>query len=113
MFDCVLPTPLGAHRAGADPARGGQPAGTPATPRIPRPLDPDCGCPACRGYSRAYLHHVVRAGEIIAAMLLTWHNLHYYQELMAGLRAAIEERRLADFVAGFEAVRAGGDLEKI
>ena len=76
----------------------------------PRPLDEACACPACRGYSRAYLHHVFRAGEIIAAMLLTWHNLHYYQELMAGLRTAIAAGRLADFVAEFEAARAGGDV---
>ena len=66
-----------------------------------------------RGYSRAYLHHVVKAGEIIASMLLTWHNLHYYQELMAGLRAAIAEGRLAAFAAGFEAARAEGDLERV
>ena len=112
MFDCVLPSRSGRTgqaltRRGAVNLRNARHAGD------PRPLDPDCGCPACRGYSRAYLHHVVRAGEIIASMLLTWHNLHYYQELMAGLRAAIAERRLAEFVAGFEAVRAEGDLERV
>ena len=112
MFDCVLPTRSGRTgqaltRRGAVNLRNARHADD------PRPLDPDCGCPACRGYSRAYLHHVVKAGEIIAAMLLTWHNLHYYQELMAGLRAAIAERRLAGFVAGFEAQRAGGDLEPV
>jgi queuine tRNA-ribosyltransferase len=109
MMDCVLPTRSG---------RTGQ-AWTPGGPvnlrnarhaEDPRPLDQDCTCPACRGYSRAYLHHVVRSGEIIAAMLLTWHNLHYYQGLMAGLRAAIGEGRLAAFVAGFEARRAAGDI---
>ncbi|MFO1209429.1 MAG: tRNA guanosine(34) transglycosylase Tgt [Amaricoccus sp.] len=112
MFDCVLPSRSGRTgqaltRRGAVNLRNARHAGD------PRPLDPDCGCPACRGYSRAYLHHVVRAGEIVASMLLTWHNLHYYQELMAGLRAAIAERRLAEFVAGFEAVRAEGDLERV
>ena len=67
-------------------------------PTIPAPLDPRCACPACRQFSRAYLHHVVKAGEIIAAMLLTWHNLTYYQDLMADLRAAIAEGRLAPLV---------------
>jgi queuine tRNA-ribosyltransferase len=110
MFDCVLPTRSGRTgqaltRRGAVNLRNARHA------EDPRPLDPDCACPTCRRYARAYLHHVVKSGEIVAAMLLTWHNLHYYQELMAGLRAAIAERRLADFVAAFEAVRAEGDLE--
>ncbi len=109
MFDCVLPTRSGRTgqaftRRGVVNLRNARHAAD------PRPLDPDCACPACRGYSRAYLHHVVRAGEIISAMLLTWHNLHYYQELMAGLRAAIAAGRLEGFVAAFEAERAGGDL---
>jgi queuine tRNA-ribosyltransferase len=112
MFDCVLPTRSGRTgqaltRRGAVNLRNARHA------EDPRPLDPDCGCPACRSYSRAYLHHVFRSGEIIAAMLLTWHNLHYYQELMAGLRSAIAEGRLAGFVAAFEAARSGGDLEPV
>ena len=77
----------------------------------PRPLDEACTCPACRGYSRAYLHHVFRAGEMISGMLLTWHNLHYYQQLMAGMRAAIAEGRFADWEAEFHARRAEGDIE--
>jgi queuine tRNA-ribosyltransferase len=110
MFDCVLPTRSGRTgqgltRRGAVNLRNARHADD------PRPLDPDCGCPACRGYSRAYLHHVFKSGEIIAAMLLTWHNLHYYQELMAGLRAAIAEGRLTAFAAAFHAMRAEGDLE--
>jgi queuine tRNA-ribosyltransferase len=112
MFDCVLPTRSG---------RTGQALTRRCAVNIknarhaedPRPLDPDCSCPACRNYSRAYLHHVFKAGEIIAAMLLTWHNLHYYQELMSGLRAAIAERRLAAFAAAFAAERAEGDLEPV
>ena len=79
----------------------------------PRPLDESCTCPCCRGYSRAYLHHVVKADEIIASMLLTWHNLHYYQELMAGLRDAIEAGTLADFTARFHAEEAAGDIERL
>ncbi|MFO1106383.1 MAG: tRNA guanosine(34) transglycosylase Tgt [Amaricoccus sp.] len=112
MFDCVLPTRSG--RTGqALTRRGAVNIKNARHAEDPRPLDPDCGCPACAGYSRAYLHHVFKAGEIIAAMLLTWHNLHYYQDLMAGLRAAIAEGRLADYVAGFEAERAAGDLEPV
>ena len=69
--------------------------------------------PACTKYSRAYLHHVVRLDEMIAGMLLTWHNLRYYQRLMAGLRAAIAETRLEAFVADFHALRAQGDIDPI
>jgi queuine tRNA-ribosyltransferase len=112
MFDCVLPTRSG--RTGqAFTRRGPVNLKNARHAEDPRPLDPDCGCPACRGYSRGYLHHVFRAGEIIAAMLLTWHNLHYYQELMAGLRSAVAEDRLAAFAASFEAARAEGDLEPV
>ncbi len=112
MFDCVLPTRSG--RTGqALTRRGAVNVKNARHADDPRPLDPDCGCPACRSYSRAYLHHVFKAGEIIAAMLLTWHNLHYYQELMAGLRAAIAAGRLAAFVAEFEAARAAGDLGRL
>ncbi len=109
MFDCVLPTRSG--RTGqAFTRRGAVNLKNARHAEDSRPLDPDCGCPACRSYSRAYLHHVVRSGEIIAAMLLTWHNLHYYQELMAGLRAAIAAGRLAGFEAEFHRQRAEGDL---
>jgi len=109
MFDCVLPTRSG--RTGQALTRRG-----PINIRNarhaddPRPLDPDCTCPTCRYYPRAYLHHVVRSAEIIASMLLTWHNLHYYQELMAGLREAIAGGRLDTFAADFEGQRAAGDL---
>jgi queuine tRNA-ribosyltransferase len=110
MFDCVLPTRSG--RTGqAFTWRGVVNLRNARHAADPRPLDPDCGCPCCHGYSRAYLHHVVRAGEIIASMLLTWHNLHYYQELMAGLRGAIGEGQLEAFVAAFHAQRAEGDME--
>jgi queuine tRNA-ribosyltransferase len=112
MFDCVLPTRSG--RTGqALTRRGAVNLKNARHADDPRPLDPDCGCPACRSYSRAYLHHVFKAGEIIAAMLLTWHNLHYYQELMAGLRTAIADGTLEAFVAAFETARADGDLEPI
>ncbi len=112
MMDCVLPSRSG--RTGQAWTRRGQVNLRNARHMDdPRPLDESCGCPACREFSRAYLHHVVRSGEIIASMLLTWHNLHYYQELMAGLREAIAAGRLAAFVAGFHALRAEGDVERV
>jgi queuine tRNA-ribosyltransferase len=109
MMDCVLPTRSGRTGQAFTP-RGAVAIKNARHAEDPRPLDPDCTCLACRHYSRAYLHHVQRAGEIIAAMLLTWHNLHYYQSLMAGLRAAIAAGELAAFVAAFHARRAEGDL---
>jgi len=68
----------------------------------PAPLDPECSCPACTGYSRAYLHHLSRAGEILGSMLLTAHNLQYYGDLMAAMRTAIESGSLTTFAADFE-----------
>ena len=95
MFDCVLPTRSGRTaqawtRAGPLNLRNAQYA------EDARPLDQDCACPACRDHSRAYLHHLVKANEILGAMLLTAHNLHHYQNLMAALRRAIEQGRLAE-----------------
>lgn len=112
MMDCVLPSRSG--RTGQAWTRRGQVNIKNARHMDdPRPLDEHCTCPACRSYSRAYLHHVFRAQEIISSMLLTWHNLHYYQELMAGLRAAIAAGRLSAFVADFHAQRAEGDIEPV
>ncbi|PYE82257.1 tRNA guanosine(34) transglycosylase Tgt [Pseudoroseicyclus aestuarii] len=112
MMDCVLPTRSG--RTGQAWTRRGQVNLRNARhAEDPRPLDEGCTCPACRGYSRAYLHHVVRAGEMIAGMLLTAHNLQYYQDLMAGMRGAIAEGRFAAFEADFHALRAEGDIERL
>ena len=112
MMDCVLPSRSG--RTGQGWTRRGSVNLRNARHRDdPRPLDEACTCPACRNYSRAYLHHVVKADEIIGSMLLTWHNLHYYQELMQGLRDAIAESRLSGFVAQFHAQRADGDIEPL
>ena len=112
MFDCVLPTRSG--RTGQAFTRRGVVNLKNARHRDdPRPLDEECACPACRGYSRAYLHHVFRAGEMISGMLLSWHNLQYYQDLMAGLREAISRGRLAEFEAAFHAARAEGDIEPL
>lgn len=112
MFDCVLPSRSG--RTGqAFTRRGVVNIKNARHADDPRPLDETCTCPACSGYSRAYLHHVFRSGEIISSMLLTWHNLHYYQDLMAGIRAAIAEGRFAAFEAAFHAARAEGDIERL
>jgi queuine tRNA-ribosyltransferase len=102
MFDCVLPTRSG--RTGQAFTREG-----PINIRNARfaedegPLDPDCGCPVCAGWSRAYLHHLVRAGEMLGAMLMTEHNLYFYQQLMADLRAAIAAGSLKAFAGAFRA----------
>ncbi len=98
MFDCVLPTRSGRTgqaftREGTLNLRNARHAEDPA------PLDPACRCPACTGFSRAYLHHLTKAGEILASMLLTAHNLTYYADLMRALREAIAEGRLAEFAA--------------
>jgi queuine tRNA-ribosyltransferase len=112
MMDCVLPSRSG--RTGQGWTRHGHVNLRNARHKDdPRPLDAACDCPACRNYSRAYLHHVIKADEIIGSMLLTWHNLAYYQDLMAGLRAAIGAGNLARFVADFHAKRAGGDIEPV
>ena len=79
----------------------------------PRPLDEACTCPACSKYSRAYLHHVFRAGEMISGMLLTWHNLHYYQEIMQGMRDAIAAGTFAAWEKQFHDTRALGDIEPV
>jgi queuine tRNA-ribosyltransferase len=108
LFDCVLPTRSG--RTGQAFTRFGTLNLRNAVHTASdRPLDAACACPTCRSYSRAYLSHLFRAGEILGAMLLTWHNLHYYQELMAGLRAAIEADRLDLFAADFERLQAAGE----
>ncbi|MCR9145749.1 MAG: tRNA guanosine(34) transglycosylase Tgt [Rhodobacteraceae bacterium] len=109
MMDCVLPSRSG--RTGQVFTRRGVVNIKNARHQDdPRPLDEDCTCPACRNYSRAYLHHVFRSQEIISSMLLTWHNLHYYQEIMAGMRAAIAEEQFDAWEADFHAGRAQGDI---
>jgi len=112
MFDCVLPSRSG--RTGQVFTRYGALNIKNARHQDdPRPLDENCTCPTCQNYSRAYLHHVFRAQEIISSMLLTWHNLHYYQELMAAMRAAIAAQDFAGFETTFHAQRAMGDIEKL
>lgn len=109
MFDCVMPTRSGRHglaftRRGRINLRNARHA------EDMRPLDEESNCPAARDYSRAYLHHLIRANESLGGMLLTWNNLSYYQDLMAGIRKAIEEGRFADFMAETQEEWARGDL---
>lgn len=112
MFDCVLPSRSG--RTGqAFTRRGVVNIKNARHQDDPRPLDESCDCPCCRNYSRAYLHHVMRAKEIISSMLMTWHNLHYYQVLMSEMREAISEGRFEAWEAGFQAERAQGDIEPL
>ena len=112
MFDCVLPsrsgrTGQGLTRFGAINLRNSRHKDD------ERPLDPFCKCPTCQNYSRAYLHHTIKIGEIIGSMLLTWHNLHYYQELMADIRKAIRENEFSKFVDDFNKLRMIGDIEEL
>ncbi|GJE56299.1 MULTISPECIES: tRNA guanosine(34) transglycosylase Tgt [Methylobacterium] len=111
MFDCVMPTRAGRHglaytRHGRINLRNARHA------EDTRPLDEQSACAATRDYSRAYLHHLVRSDEILGMMLLTWNNLAYYQELMAGMRAAISAGRLADFIGETKAEWARAEAER-
>ncbi|MDO7737789.1 MAG: tRNA guanosine(34) transglycosylase Tgt [Planktomarina temperata] len=112
MMDCVLPSRSG--RTGQVFTRRGVVNIKNARHQDdPRPLDEACSCPACSNYSRAYLHHVFRSQEIISSMLLTWHNLHYFQEIMQQMRAAIAVDDFAGFERQFHAGRALGDIEPV
>ena len=109
MFDCVMPTRAGRHgtaytRYGKVNIRNARHAAD------PRPLDESVDCPASQNYSRAYFHHLHRCGEYLGAMLLSWHNLAYYQTLMGDMRAAIEKGQFNDFYAQFKEDQARGDI---
>ncbi len=109
MMDCVLPSRSGRTgqvftRHGVVNIKNARHADD------PRPLDAQCTCPACSDYSRAYLHHVFRSNEMISGMLLTWHNLHYFQEIMQGMRDAIAAGTFDVWQADFHAQRANGDI---
>ena len=107
MFDCVLPTRSG-RNGQAFTWNGPLNLKNARHAEGSAPLDPNCRCLACRQFSRAYLHHTVKSGEIIAAMLLTWHNLTFYQDVMAGLRAAILEKQAGPYAARVAAAFARG-----
>lgn len=112
MMDCVLPSRSGRTgqvftRHGVVNIKNARHADD------PRPLDENCTCPACSNYSRGYLHHVFRSNEMISGMLLTWHNLHYFQEIMQGMRDAITAGTFDAWEAEFHAQRAQGDIERL
>ena len=109
MFDCVMPTRSGRHgqaftRFGKINLRNARHAND------PRPLDEESSCPAARDYSRAYLHHLFRCGELLGSMLLSWVNVFYYQQLTQGARDAIEAGVYADYMAETKAGWARGDI---
>ncbi|MBB3234896.1 tRNA guanosine(34) transglycosylase Tgt [Phyllobacterium endophyticum] len=111
MFDCVMPTRAGRHglaftRRGKVNLRNARHADD------PRPLDEESTCPAARDYSRAYLHHLVKSGESLGAMLLTWNNLSYYQHLMQGIRSAIEAGNFNGFAGETQAAWEQGDIAR-
>lgn len=107
MFDCVMPT-RNARNGHLFTRYGDLKIKNAIHRQDTGPLDPSCDCYTCRNFSRAYLHHLFRAGEILGSMLNTIHNLHYYQVLMAELRAAIEEGRLQPHMENFHRDRSRG-----
>lgn len=109
MFDCVMPTRSGRTGQGFT-RRGTVNIRNARHQRDPRPLDESCSCPACRNYSRAYLHHLFRAAEMLGPMLLTWHNLQHYQDLMQDIRTAIANDAFPAFQAAFAERQSQGDI---
>ena len=107
QFDCVLPTRNARHGI-LFTRRGEMRIRNARWKTDTAPIDDECSCHTCTHFSRAYVHHLIRAGEILGARLATIHNLHYYHRLMAEMRAAIEARRFADFTAEFRATQALG-----
>jgi queuine tRNA-ribosyltransferase len=104
MFDCVMPT-RNARNGFLFTTTGIVKIRNSANKTDTRPVDETCSCYTCQNFSRAYLHHLDKCGEILGAQLNTIHNLHYYQQLMAGLRGALEQGKLSDFVEHFYALR--------
>jgi len=109
MFDCVLPTRSG-RTSQAFTRRGTLNMKNARHIKDSRPMDPDCACYVCKNYSRAYINHLLKCQEMLGPMLITRHNLHYYQELMAGLRGAIEAGSLDQFAETFHEDYTGGDI---
>jgi queuine tRNA-ribosyltransferase len=105
MFDCVMPT-RNARNGWLFTRHGDIKIKNARYRNDTEPLDADCSCYTCRNFTRAYLHHLFRLGEILGARLNTIHNLHYYQELMAGMRSAIEQGTLSRFVEEFKRQRS-------
>ena len=112
MFDCVMPTRSG-RTAQAFTKYGPINIRNARHREDPRPLEEGCDCPLCTHYSRAYLHHLHKCNEILGVMLLTWHNISYYERLMKGLRNAIKCDTLDEFVSDFYSNLAKGDIEEL
>ncbi len=112
MFDCVMPTRSGRTsqaftRFGTINIRNAR------HKEDPRPLEEGCDCPLCTHYTRAYIHHLQKCNEVLAVMLLTWHNIRYYQRLMQGIRKSLAEDKFEEFVQQFYADQARGDIEPL
>jgi queuine tRNA-ribosyltransferase len=107
MFDCVIPTRCGRNGL-AFTSQGRVKLRNLEHRESQEPIDPDCDCPACRHFTRAYIRHLLVAGEILGLTLMTLHNIRFYVRLMEGMRAAILEGRFSDFVAAHEAVYPAG-----
>ena len=112
MFDCVLPTRSG--RTGqAFTWKGAVNIRNSRHRDDPRPIDETCKCPTCRGYSRAYLYHLVQSKEILGAVLMSWHNLHYYQALLTKMRSAIRSGEVNTFYTNFLDTEEQGDIDPL
>jgi queuine tRNA-ribosyltransferase len=112
MFDCVMPTRSG-RTAQAFTKYGPINIRNARHREDYRPLEEGCDCPLCTHYSRAYIHHLHKCNEVLGIMLLTWHNISYYERLMRGLRNAVKTDTLNEFAAEFYANQAKGDIEEL
>lgn len=112
MFDCVMPTRSG-RTAQAFTKYGTINVRNARHREDPRPLEEGCDCPLCSNYSRAYIHHLHKCNEILGVMLLSWHNIRYYERLMQGLRNAIKSDTLEEYVTEFYANQSRGDIEEL
>ena len=112
MFDCVMPTRSG-RTAQAFTEYGPINIRNARHREDPRPVEAGCDCPLCRNYSRAYIHHLQKCNEILAVMLLSWHNIRYYERLMQGIRKALAEDRLDEFAKEFYQKQKQGDIEEL
>ena len=112
MFDCVMPTRSG-RTSQAFTKYGTINIRNARHRQDPRPLEEGCDCPLCTHYSRAYIHHLQKCQEVLAVMLLSWHNVRYYERLMQGIREALAKDTLDDFVSEFYANQQKGDIEPL
>ena len=112
MFDCVMPTRSG-RTAQAFTEYGPINIRNARHKEDHRPIEEGCDCPLCTNYSRAYIHHLQKCNEILAVMLLSWHNIRYYERLMQGIRKALSEDKLDEFVEEFYKKQKQGDIEEL